>query len=296
MGIHTDIDPLDANDFDIDAAADADEMLDRVLKDFAREKFKEANETNRRLNGGEYVPYEVWIDGKKVHEGRGAFFPEHQISRIRRERTRRERNAEFGRRIGEILIEWILNKAEERAVAAAVRFAVNWLDPWTVSYAMQLGDYALQTARWARRIPGGDGPETQGDHVLQWIARELLDRSPVVSGAYRDAHALYADGRRIGSADEIARGGTAVPHSAEYVFVNPQPYARKIEVGKTREGRDFVVQVPNRIYERVAADAGSLFSDIADIVSEWRDESSMPAPTRSRSRSLRFPAIVITPR
>jgi hypothetical protein len=35
-------------------------------------------------------------------------------------------------------------------------------------------------------------------------------------------------------------------------IVNPVPYARRIEIGKTQAGRDFTLTEPNRIYERVA--------------------------------------------
>jgi hypothetical protein len=38
----------------------------------------------------------------------------------------------------------------------------------------------------------------------------------------------------------------------EIMIANPAPYARRLEIGKTEAGRDFLVSVPNRIYERVA--------------------------------------------
>lgn len=88
--------------------------------------------------------------------------------------------------------------------------------------------------------------------VLQWIADQLEERSPVISGAYRDGHTLFVDGV------EVPRN-SQIPAATEYVFTNQVPYARKIEVGKTNSGRDFVIQVPNRIYERVFNDAKSRF-------------------------------------
>jgi hypothetical protein len=99
--------------------------------------------------------------------------------------------------------------------------------------------------------------ELVGD-VLQWIAQTLLDRSPVVSGDYRRGHTLFADGVEV---DPLG----IVPQASQYIFVNTVPYARKIEVGKTESGRDFVIQVQNRIYERTAADAKAKYGNLANI-------------------------------
>jgi hypothetical protein len=100
--------------------------------------------------------------------------------------------------------------------------------------------------------------------VLKWIANELVARSPVLSGAYKAGHTLYADGQPIAI-------DTVVPNADEYVFANVVPYARKIEIGKTKAGRPFVIQVPNQIYERVAKDARSKFGNIAKITFGYRE-------------------------
>lgn len=94
--------------------------------------------------------------------------------------------------------------------------------------------------------------------VLLWIGETLRQRSPVKSGRYRSAHTLFADGV------EVPIGGQ-VPAAEEYMFINPLPYSRKIEIGTTEGGRDFVVQVPNRIYERTAMDARRRFGNMAKI-------------------------------
>jgi hypothetical protein len=99
--------------------------------------------------------------------------------------------------------------------------------------------------------------ELVGD-VLTWIAQTLLDRSPVLSGDYRHGHTLFADGQEV---DPFA----VIPLAAQYVFTNSVPYSRKIEIGKTEAGRNFVIQVENRIYERTAQDAKSRFGNIAKI-------------------------------
>lgn len=96
------------------------------------------------------------------------------------------------------------------------------------------------------------------DDVLQWIWQALKDRSPVDSGDYRDSHVLLADGA------PVTPGGT-IPPASTFIFANAQPYARRIELGKTKSGRDFVLQVPSRIYERVAKDAKARFGNLAAI-------------------------------
>jgi hypothetical protein len=93
--------------------------------------------------------------------------------------------------------------------------------------------------------------------VLQWIMDTLNQRSPVISGKYRDSHIMLADGSEADPDDH--------PLATEFKFYNPVPYSRKIEVGKTKSGRDFVIQVQNRIYERTADDARARFGNIAKI-------------------------------
>jgi hypothetical protein len=99
--------------------------------------------------------------------------------------------------------------------------------------------------------------ELVGD-VLTWIAQTLVDRSPRVSGDYIHGHTLYADGIEV---DPFS----VIPSASVYVFTNSVPYSRKIEIGKTEAGRNFVIQVENRIYQRTADDAKSKYGNIAKI-------------------------------
>ncbi len=98
--------------------------------------------------------------------------------------------------------------------------------------------------------------------VLIWIAKTLEDRSPVTSGAYKKGHTLYADGVPTDV-------NSTVPPAEVYTFINTVPYARKIEVGKTKSGRNFLIQVQNKIYERTAKDAKAKFGKTADIFSSF---------------------------
>ncbi len=138
--------------------------------------------------------------------------------------------------------------------------------------------------------------ELVGD-VLVWIGNALRDRSPVVTGQYRDSHTLFADGAEV-------EMGAEVPQASEYVFLNPLPYARKIEIGKTASGRSFVIQVPNRIYERTAKDASARFGNLASIKMAYRapfagnilryvTAGSGRRGDAKHERDLRVPAIVV---
>jgi hypothetical protein len=105
--------------------------------------------------------------------------------------------------------------------------------------------------------------------ALRWIWDALRDRSPRFTGRYREGHHLFCDGR------EVEFGGD-IPPAHRYVFTNVEPYSHKIEIGKTSSGRDFEINVPNRIYERVAAQAAAAFPGL-DI--EFNDAGKSPTIT-----------------
>ena len=81
--------------------------------------------------------------------------------------------------------------------------------------------------------------------------------------------------------------GQQIPNATEFVFINLVPYARKLEVGKTESGRDFLISVPNRIYERTYKDAKARFGNIAKITFGY--ETQVGAYTlKSDQRSRRW--------
>ncbi|HEY0330237.1 MAG TPA: hypothetical protein VGC77_14205 [Rhodopseudomonas sp.] len=106
-----------------------------------------------------------------------------------------------------------------------------------------------------------------GREVIAWIWQTLRDRSPVVSGDYKRGHLLFADGA-------LVEEGQKIPNASTFKFINAVPYARKIEIGKTKSGRSFVVQVEPRIYERTYKDAKGRFGNIAQISTGFE-----PAPS-----------------
>lgn len=116
--------------------------------------------------------------------------------------------------------------------------------------------------------------------VLQWIYATLRARSPIVSGDYLRGHTMFADGVQCDAINP--------PPAREYVFLNPLPYSRKIEIGKTESGRDFVIQVPNRIYERTANDGQGRFGNVAKIRFTYQ------SAVGGKAAADRVPAIVVT--
>jgi hypothetical protein len=106
----------------------------------------------------------------------------------------------------------------------------------------------------------------------------LLQRlSPVRTGLYAKSHTIYVNGRPAGRAPKVLTG--------EVIISNPVPYARKIEIGKTRSGRPFVIQVPNRIYERAAKALRSRYRNVAKIEYAYINVAGQD----------RWPALIIGP-
>lgn len=135
------------------------------------------------------------------------------------------------------------------------------------------------------------------EQAFAWIDDQLIIHSPIKSGAYERAHLFLADGVE---ADPQAMA----PKASEYVFINNEPYARKIERGESP-------QAPEGVYEAVATLAKSRFSHLVKVGFEYRelvagavnDWALIRQPHRGgRSRRAqltqdrRQPAIVLTPR
>ena len=74
---------------------------------------------------------------------------------------------------------------------------------------------------------------------------ELRRASPVQSGDYVRSHMVFVGGVPVEVVPQVLRSDQAIWIS------NPVPYARRLEIGKTKSGRSFVLQVPDRIYQRV---------------------------------------------
>lgn len=92
--------------------------------------------------------------------------------------------------------------------------------------------------------------------LFAWIDFMLITHSPVKSGRYRRSHILLADGV------EIEQDGP-LPDASEFVYLNVQPYARKIERGLSK-------QAPDGVYEVVSVLAKRRFGNLAKIHFTYR--------------------------
>jgi len=93
--------------------------------------------------------------------------------------------------------------------------------------------------------------------ALVWINTQLQMHSPVLTGLYAKSHELFADGVDTENPNDA-------PLAEEYVFINIQPYARKIERGLSP-------QAPDGVYQAVATLAARKFGNIAKISFSYRE-------------------------
>lgn len=144
----------------------------------------------------------------------------------------------------------------------------------------------------AVKVPGGnilvDFNVDLRVEVARWILETLRRTSPVLSGRYREAHALYLDGVETRVVPDMISAG------AEIMISNPLPYHRRLEIGRTESGRPFVVQTEDRLYERTVRYVKARFGGAVTIAYTFR---AVGGGTRGASASAtRVPAIVITSR
>ena len=125
------------------------------------------------------------------------------------------------------------------------------------------------------------------NEALAWIFEQLQRHSPVLTGRYANSHELFADGAQVDNPN-------AVPPAEEYVFLNTQPYARKIEGDLSREPSS--KQAPEGVYEAVATLAQQKFGKIGKIRFSYRTPiGGQIAGGRVGDRSARrTPAIIVT--
>ena len=128
--------------------------------------------------------------------------------------------------------------------------------------------------------------------ALAWIFEQLQMHSPVLTGRYARSHELFADGVDVGNPN-------AAPPAEEYVFLNTQPYARKIEGYRGLGGvvyRDpSSPQAPDGVYQAVATLAKRRFGNVAKIEFSYRTAiggAIIGGKAGDRS-SMRNPAIIV---
>lgn len=134
--------------------------------------------------------------------------------------------------------------------------------------------------------------------VVDGVLRALVARSPHKSGTYARSFVMMVDGIE---AESIA----AIQHATQsVVVVNTAPYARRLEIGKRRDGRPFVITVKPRIVEEIALLAASRWGNVAKVAFGYFDLDRAYSRKRSAGRRrdrqagapVRYPGIRITVR
>lgn len=122
------------------------------------------------------------------------------------------------------------------------------------------------------------------------VALEALRRaSPRKSGRYAESHTIYLNGIAVDRLPARLNRGD------EIWISNPVPYARRLEVGKTKAGRDFVIRVKPRIYESVVkapvnlrgryGNAAKVEFDYIDIPGAWVIKGRLTSHYQTRGKS-----------
>lgn len=125
------------------------------------------------------------------------------------------------------------------------------------------------------------------NEALAWINTQLQIHSPVKSGRYAKSHELFADGVDTENPNDA-------PPAEEYVFINIQPYARKIEgIPGVREPQSS--QAPDGVYQAVALLAQRRFGNVAKITFSYRTAigGGLVGGRAGNRSSLRNPAIIV---
>lgn len=118
--------------------------------------------------------------------------------------------------------------------------------------------------------------------VFEWIEAQLVLNAPVRSGRFARSFVFFADGVEV----DAQRS----PPATEYVFLNVQPYARKIERGLS-------AKAPAGVFQTVAVLANRRFGSLARVRFGYRAPlAGAVARGRAARADVRTPAIVIAPR
>lgn len=100
------------------------------------------------------------------------------------------------------------------------------------------------------------------DEMFEYIGDLLVQHAPVRTGRFQESFMFFADG------NEVEAGAPLPADVREYVFLNSQPYSRKIERGLSP-------QAPDGVFEAVAALAARRYGNLAKIKFSYRTPTNI---------------------
>lgn len=149
-------------------------------------------------------------------------------------------------RLAKVAAEGIADIRKKNKAAAGV-------DPEPTIYVDGAKGAALASVKPDGRIVADFNPVLS---AVEWIAEQVVLASPVLTGRYARSHMLFVDGVEHDTSTPMADG-------EEYIFLNVQPYARKIERGQSD-------QAPDGVFQAIAAVARKRFSNMAIVRFSYR--------------------------
>ncbi|RUU37220.1 hypothetical protein EOD08_15840 [Mesorhizobium sp. M6A.T.Ca.TU.002.02.2.1] len=126
------------------------------------------------------------------------------------------------------------------------------------------------------------------EEVVRFAMQTLFDLSPVLSGEYRNAHALFVNGQEVSNLASYRPGD-------DVAITNYVPYSRKIEVGKMKmrvPGSDRVYQQARRIVLARFGNMASIRFTFRGIVAGHQvNGASLPPNLKKRNRKGQYVAV-----
>lgn len=167
------------------------------------------------------------------------------------------------------------SRAQVQREAARVVKETRTASPAPPAYKVTIGGTAR--AVYDRDLPElnlrqNDAVELYFDHrreVVLGTVEFLRLLSPVKSGTYQNSFEVFINGQE---APGLLAALPLIVPGVSLQIINVTPYARKLEVGKRKDGSPFVLQVPPGIVERAGGKlAATKFKRLSDIFFTYRD-------------------------
>lgn len=131
--------------------------------------------------------------------------------------------------------------------------------------------------------------------VAMQALKLLMLRSPVLTGEYLKSFVILVNGAEVS-------GPFAIPAQFdECLIINTRPYARRLEIGKKRDGTPFVVRKDPKIVEEVAVVLKLAYKELARVSFTYRElvggytlaNSAGKYKGKRKGDPMRYPAIRI---